>query len=237
MSSPNHWVRLSAVAFFAIAAANVDAGNHLFILSGQSNMQGLRPAESFTPAVEKAFGKDNVIVVFDALGGQPIRRWYKNWKPANGDGPAATGDLYDRLMKKVGAATKGKEIDSVTFVWMQGERDAREKHGDVYGASLKGLVKQVQTDLKRDSIHVVIGRLSDFDLQNKTYAHWTKIRKVQTEVADSLPSGAWVDTDDLNDGKNRKGKEISNDLHMSGEGYTILGQRFADAAIKLINKK
>jgi arylsulfatase A-like enzyme len=40
---------------------------HLFILSGQSNMAGLNPEISFTPAVETAFGKDNVIVVKDDL--------------------------------------------------------------------------------------------------------------------------------------------------------------------------
>ena len=45
---------------------------HLFILSGQSNMQGHRPDEAFTPTVEKALGKDKVIVVQDALGGQPL---------------------------------------------------------------------------------------------------------------------------------------------------------------------
>ena len=56
-----------------------DDAKHLFILSGQSNMAGLRPEESFTPAVEAAFGKDHVIVVKDAQGGQPIRRWYKKW--------------------------------------------------------------------------------------------------------------------------------------------------------------
>ena len=46
-------------------------GKHLFILSGQSNMAGLRPQESFTPAVVAAFGKSEVIVVKDAHGGQP----------------------------------------------------------------------------------------------------------------------------------------------------------------------
>ena len=53
---------------------------HLFILSGQSNMQGHRPDEAFTPAVEKALGKSKVIIVQDALGGQPIHRWWKEWK-------------------------------------------------------------------------------------------------------------------------------------------------------------
>ena len=35
-------------------------GKHLFILSGQSNMLGLKPEESFTPTIEAQFGKENV---------------------------------------------------------------------------------------------------------------------------------------------------------------------------------
>ncbi len=211
-----------------------DEGKHLFILSGQSNMAGLRPNESFTPAVEKAFGKENVIVVFDAQGGQPIRRWHKKWKPAKGNEPKATGDLYDRLMKKVGKATDGKKLASVTLIWMQGERDAREKHGDVYADSLHGLRKQVADDLKQKEINFVIGRLSDFDLDNKRYKHWTKLREVQVEYAKKHQRTEWVNTDDLNDGKNRRGKEIKNDLHYSAKGYKVLGDRFAEKAIGLI---
>lgn len=210
---------------------------HLFILSGQSNMAGLDPKISFTPTVETAFGKDNVIVVKDAQGGQPIRRWYKKWKPAKGDEPKATGDLYDRLMTKVNVTIEGKNIQTVTFVWMQGERDAREKHGQVYAASFKGLLDQLRQDLGRKDINFVIGRISDFDMGNKRYPHWTKVRKAQVAVAQADPRGEWVDTDDLNDGKNRKGKQISNDLHYSVQGYKTLGKRFADKAIALINKK
>ena len=80
---------------------------------------------------ENEFGKENVIVIKDAMGGQPIRRWYKNWVPAAGGDPnPKNGDLYDRLMKKVLPAIEGQKLKSITFVWMQGERDAREKHGE-----------------------------------------------------------------------------------------------------------
>lgn len=41
-------------------------------------MAGLDPDISFTPAISQKFGAENVIVVKDALGGQPIRRWYKD---------------------------------------------------------------------------------------------------------------------------------------------------------------
>lgn len=225
------------VALVSVSPADAaENGKHLFILSGQSNMAGLDPKSSFTPTVETALGKDNVIVVKDAMGGQPIRRWYKKWKPSKGDEPKATGDLYDRLMTKVNAAIKGKNITSVTFVWMQGERDAKEMHGNVYAASLKGLVKQLVNDLKRDDINIVIGRLSDFDNENKIYQHWTKVREAQVKVAEESKHGAWVDTDDLNDGINKKGKEIKNDLHYSVDGYEMLGKRFAEKAIALIKK-
>lgn len=217
-------------------------GKHLFILSGQSNMQGLRPQESFIPAVESEFGKENVIVVFDALGGQPIRRWYKGWKPAvvdttipKRDRPTGTGDLYDRFMVQVYDTISNEEISSVTFVWMQGERDANEKHGEVYEESLTGLYYQLCEDLDRNDINFVIGRISDFDMNNERYPHWTMVRDIQVKVAESNPRFVWVETDDCNDGVNRKGKEIENDLHMSEKGYVTMGSRFAEESIKLIN--
>lgn len=210
---------------------------HLFILSGQSNMQGLRLEESFTPTIESAFGPENIIIVKDALGGQPIRRWYKKWKPATGDLPKDQPDLYDSLMNKVFAAIEGEEIESITFIWMQGERDAREKLGEVYEKSLKGLYKQLQKDLNDKKINFIIGRLSDFDMTNSRYPHWTMIREIQEKVGRSKQHFAWIDTDDLNDGLNRKGKTISNDLHMSAEGYIEMGKRFAEASIRLIERK
>ncbi|BCX47852.1 hypothetical protein HAHE_17600 [Haloferula helveola] len=220
-------------AFFVLPAA---AERHLFILSGQSNMAGLKPEISFTPTVEEAFGKENVVVIKDAQGGQPIRRWFKAWKPAEGEGPEATGDLYDRMMTKVTAATKDQKFDTVTFVWMQGERDAKESHGSVYSASMRGLIDQLGKDLKRDDIHFVIGRLSDFDMDNKRYPHWTMVRDAQVAVAEADPKGAWVDTDDLNDKPVKEGEGTRDDLHYSGEGYKTLGKRFADSAIGLIRK-
>jgi hypothetical protein len=224
---------LLLVSTHAFAA---DPGKHLFILSGQSNMQGHRPDEAFTPAVEAALGKANVIVVQDALGGQPIQRWYKAWKSPSGETPQKTGDLYDRLMGKVKAAAQDQELKSVTFIWMQGERDAKMKWGPVYEVSLRGLHEQLSRDLGRTDVNFVIGRLSDFDMDNKRYPHWTMIRDIQVKVGESSLTHCWVNTDDLNDGLNRKGKPIQNDLHYSGEGYKTLGKRFAESSLKLIQQ-
>ena len=73
-------------------------------------------------------------------------------------------------------------------------------------------------------------------MANKRYLHWTMVRKAQVNVAESNPRFAWVNTDDLNDGLNRGGKEIKKDLHYSAEGYKTLGKRFAESALKLIKQ-
>ena len=197
-------------------------------------MDGLMPEESFIPAVEEEFGKENVIVMKNAHDGQPIRRWFNDWKDPLGKGIVAQPDLYDTLRSKVDAAIMGQKIQSITFIWMQGERDAREGLSEEYERSLLGLHEQLRADLGFPEINFVIGRLSDFDLENAKYPHWTKIRDIQVKVAESSPLFAWVNTDDLNDGLNRKGDSIQNDLHLSADGYRILGERFADSAIGLI---
>ena len=219
-----------AATLVSLGSARAGDGKNLFILSGQSNMAGLKPEISFTPTVEGALGKEHVIVVKDAQSGCPIRRWYKKWEPAKDvpvKGRGTNGDLYDRLMAKVREAVKGQEIKTVTFVWMQGERDAREKQGEVYATSLRGLFDQLKADLKRDDIHFVIGRISDFDMDDSGYPHWTKVREAQVKVAESDPNVAWIDTDDLN------GK--GNGLHY-GAGYAELGKRFAEKAIAMIRQ-
>ena len=207
---------------------------HLFILSGQSNMEGLDPNISFTPTVQAKFGADSVVVVKDAQGGMPIQRWYKNWVSSSGEKPKSTGDLYNRLMRKVNPELDGQEFDTVTFVWMQGESDARKEEGDVYAASLRGLLEQLSKDIGRDDVNVVIGRISDYDMNNEDMKDWTRIREAQVEFAEAQPRTVWINTDDLNDGFSKQGKPIKNDLHYSVEGYKELGKRFAESAIRLI---
>ena len=239
MSFPKTLLLIGLLATTSEVVAQETVANqpaHLFILSGQSNMAGLDPNASFTPTVAKEFGEENVIVVKDAKGGEPIHRWYKDWQMEGVEAPRTRGALYDRLMKKVRAAIDHRKLASVTFVWMQGERDAREKFGPVYAESLKGLLNQLSADLSRNDINCVIGRLSDFDMANKRYPHWTMVRDAQVEFAKRTPRCIWVDTDDLNDGMNRRGKPIKDDLHYSAKGYESLGRRFAHKAIDLIQE-
>lgn len=128
------------------AVYSAEHGKHLFLLSGQSNMVGLKHEASFTPVVTKAFGKDRVLVVKDAHGGQSIRSWCKNNHefppPTTGRVPKVRGELYDRLIQKVKTTTEGQTLQTVTFVWMQRESDL---NNTAYGAYLKELLEQRAT--------------------------------------------------------------------------------------------
>jgi hypothetical protein len=235
-SSPmNALSRLAALALALLGAAPAAAGAHLFILSGQSNMERLSVTRHFTPRLESRFGKDAVLVVKDALSGQPIQRWHQGWTPPSGPAPETTGDLYDRLLNQVRERTAGRDFDTVTFLWMQGERDARLGLGAGYEASLRAVIAQLKHDLGREDLNLVIGRLSDFDLENAKYPHWTIVREAHMRIAESSPRAEWVDTDDLNDLPGPDGGRV-NDLHYSRAGYAEFGARLAAAAIRLIEK-
>ncbi len=171
----DEWAMKSLIAICSLCLfcclASAGEGKHLFILSGQSNMAGLLPEESFIPAVEKKFGKENVIVVKSAMGGQPIRRWDKSWKITGKQNPKQIGDLYDVLMKAVEPQIKDEKLASVTYLWMQGERDAKEQLGELYHASFLRMLAQLKADLNLEELNFVIGRLSDFDMNSSAVPH------------------------------------------------------------------
>ena len=228
-------VIISLIAGFGLLKAEA-SGKHLFILSGQSNRARFKPALWFTPGISKEFGTDNVIVSFHAQGGQPISKWYKKWKSTKGDTDPNPGKIYDDLIGATKAKIDGEKIRTVTFIWMQGEADAKAKNSEVYLASLNGLKKQLEEDLQRTDINFVIGRLSDSgffrrrDKKRVENPDWNRIRDAQEAFANSIERAVWIDTDDLNGDKN--------ELHLiKPSGYETLGKRYVDAALKLIEGK
>ena len=213
-----------------------ESGKHLFILSGQSNMARFKPALWFTPGISKALGADNVIVSFHAQGGQPISKWYKEWKSGKGETDPDAGKIYDAMMEATQSKIDGEKIRTVTFIWMQGEADSKAQNSDVYLASLNGLKKQLEQDLKRTDLNFIIGRLSDSgffrrrDKKRVENLHWEEIRKAQQSFADASQRAVWIDTDDLNGEKNA--------LHLTKpEGYETLGKRYLKAAVELVKAK
>ena len=221
-----------AAGVLTMTACKDGPKTRVFLLSGQSNMRQLKPAKDLEPLLHKAFPKDNLLFVKLAVGGQPVRRWVKDWEGPPGkellptEGPHY-GDLYDKLLSKARAAAKKRDIslehaDSVTLLWAQGEYDANKELSSVYEKSLHTLFGNLRRDVKHPRLGVVIARNSDY---GDGKPHWKRVREIQESVAASDPLIEFFDTDDLN------GK--TNDIHMTKKGYRTMGERFAKAAEKV----
>ena len=243
------------------------SGRHLFILSGQSNMQRLKVARSFTPQVANALGGDDaVLVVKEAWGGQPIRRWCHNWQSAPGisvperESRRCSGDLYDRLLQTVLTAISRAEplsaVVSVTLVWMQGEEDAQPHLAPVYDKNFRSMLQRLKQDLQlagqgdavSKGLKLVLGELNDYGLGLTIEPHWRLIQAHQQALVSEL-SGRLADylTEDQGDVAIKdqyssaailvvcRDLPLHEDgLHFTAEGYHLLGQRFAQAAVKML---
>lgn len=227
-------------ALLTLSASAQDKPVHLFILSGQSNMAGMKPENGFLPEAKKLLPEGEVVHLKVARGGQPIRFWIPEWNAISSaagiDVPNDKIPYYEQIMAQYQALEKKHgTFASISFCWMQGERDAKSNLESVYEASLKQLIANLRRDLKRPDLNVVIGRISDHTPAPDYVAGWDSVRKIHVKVATDDPHGAWVDTDDLNN-KEKAGKP-TNDLHYTSEGYTLFGQRLARQAVRLIEGK
>jgi hypothetical protein len=226
------WRALTVLLSFFLSSAGSAGDSHLFILSGQSNMAGLKPENAFLPELKKLLPGSDIEHVKFAKGGQPIRKWVKNFDeiaaksklPAKKD----SGAFYDQTLKAVRAKIGTKAPKTMTFLWMQGERDAKENLSAAYEESMQTLIANLRKDLDAPEMNFVIGRLSDFS----TSAQWEAVRAAQVKVAQDDPRGSWVDTDDTNN--KMKNNKPHNDLHYTKEGYDLFGQRLARQAVLLI---
>lgn len=234
----------ATLALGSIAVAQDDKkAVHLFILSGQSNMAGMNPKAGFEPEANELFADGEVVYMKIARGGQPIRLWVEEWNDIakeNGIDPdkARTKDknkgtvYYQPILEQAAKLLEQHPNPaSVTFCWMQGERDAKENLSAAYAPAMKKLIENLRRDLKQPEMYFVIGRLCDFSDSEE----WEAVRKAQVDVANADPRGAWVDCDDLNN-KEKNGK-MTDDLHYTKEGYELLGRRYARQAKAMIDGK
>lgn len=223
---------LTVLLVFLFSSVGYAGDTHLFILSGQSNMAGLKPEKAFLPELKKLLPDSDIQHVKFAKGGQPIRKWVKTFDeiaaksklPAKND----PGAFYDQTLKVARAKIATKAPKTITFLWMQGERDAKENLSAAYEESMKTLIANLRKDLDAPKMNFVIGRLSDFS----TSEHWEAVRAAQVKVAKDDSRGSWVDTDDTNN--KMKNDKPHNDLHYTKEGYDLFGQRLARQAVLLI---
>lgn len=223
----------------AATTANAAEPNHLFILSGQSNMERWDPDKKFVPTLKKELKKQDFWIVKVAHGGKAIHNWVDDYDAIAREAgvnkiPKTHGAPYfDEILKKVreGEKEHGKPT-TVTLVWAQGEADARRGQAAAYRPAFVSLVGRLQRELAVDHVNVVVSRLSDWEPSAEAAQEgWATVRRVHWTYGTKEPHAAWVDADDLNNlGSKKKPVE---DIHYSKKGYKILAQRLARQAAAL----
>ena len=124
-------------------------------------------------------------------------------------------------MQSVDAAVAGQEISSVTFVWMQGEKDAQNGNTH-YADDLRMLLDKVAAEYECP-FFAVIGRITNW---KDGESSWYRIRADQELVA-AERGHALVDTDRLNG--------FLEGVHFFGN-YDRLGEMFANDAVAQITQ-
>jgi hypothetical protein len=224
------------VMLFA-AQANA-AESHLFILSGQSNMGPKQAASGFENAIQLRFPDDEITVVHGAKGGMPISTW--------GEGGFMWGpNTFRRALTNTFEENAGRNYDTVTFVWMQGEADTKtDEQTEAYEAKLVDLYDRVKKYAGVTEMYWVISRLNDANVPGgeadlkEVYQldNWETIREIQVETANARDYAAWVDWDDLNGPLNtiHLAAADGSSTRQDSERYPELAERWAKAAADLI---
>jgi lysophospholipase L1-like esterase len=221
----------------------------VFVLAGQSNMQGLGRTYELPGPLRLA---DPKVLIFDnnARTWKPYQPHPKGFGPElmfgremakamgkpigmikySGSGsdlfmtwnPAGPKEnLYYKLVALVQQAKKTRPIRIMGMCWMQGERDSRgERLAVKYAENLDRLVTRSRADFGAEAMPFVLGRVNP----PESYGAREIVRKAQAAIA--LPGTAWIDCDAL--------PMHPDKLHYNTAGQLKLGRLFAEKMCALL---
>ena len=222
----------------------------VFVCAGQSNMVGKRSQARRLPDALR--GEAQGILVFDAKSRkwtpmQPPRRGFgpevsfahamyeeldepvgiikcsrggtslaADWNPAT------PGPLYTRLKETVKAAQGTRSIEIVGMLWMQGEKDSKNREfAPQYAELLPRLTADLRQCFANEEMPFVAGRVNP---PEEKFPYVEAVRKAQEQCA--ADSYVWVNCDGLT--------KQGDDLHYDTKGQVELGLLFAGAMQRLM---
>jgi alpha-N-acetylglucosaminidase len=216
---------------------------HVFLLMGQSNMTGGRPAyESlphlfFIPQQEKEWVPVQKGKMRGYALGVEFAKAYMKKHPGVTVGliPAAKGgasigalhkgsEYYAIAMEKAAIARKTGVIKGV--LWHQGESDTVFPHlANGYAEKLQTLVRDLRADLKDDKLPFVVGNLGEFygtgKYHIKNVSSIKIVRKALRDLTITLPHTGFAES---------TGCEHRGDfVHFAAKAFATLGQNYTAA--------
>lgn len=197
---------------------------------------------SFAQRLKELLPTDKIALVKYSKGGTSIDTaasssgtWDPNFDAGNGV------NQYDHFLATLRNAWAGGDIDGdglndtlipAGIVWMQGESDAQSQAVAIrYERHLTQLMELMRAAMRVDDLPVVIGRISDSgqDADGLVWDYGAEVRRAQEEFSRNDEKAVLVTaTDEYG---------YSDRWHYDSSGYVDLGEKFAEAYIRILGGK
>lgn len=185
---------------------------HIFIW--QNRWEGAKDSVEAQPGPGLSFAKElvrlfpNMVIglIPCARPSTSISEWLKN---------SSQDDLYNNCLKKV---NQNLRIGTVSGVLVyQGESDAQKNYEEaaVWGNRFGMLINDLRSDLHDPNLPVIFAQL-DKTTSPSLYPNFEVIKQQQSLI--NQVAVKMITTDDL---------DLRDEIHLTDEGYQILGKRFA----------
>jgi hypothetical protein len=200
------------------------------------------PEIAFGHEMAKSWPDETIGIIKFSIGGTSLLAWKPDWSKEDADrvGQGRHGSLYKKLMEKVEQASKGRDIEIVGFLWLQGGGDM--KNVDVakeYLDNLKSLVAAVRRATAESDLPFIYGTvrnsdagflvpddLSDFEPQvmegRYPAAQW--VLKAQFDAQKAIPNSKMVILRDI--------ERHPQNVHYNTAGQLRVGKLFAEAFLE-----
>lgn len=154
-----------------------------------------------------------------AVGGSAIQQWL-------GDSTFRGVQLMHNFEEKVELAQQSGDIKGI--LWHQGESDATDELIPLYPAQLTKLLSIFRTYTGDTDLPVLMGELGPYSIPKEKQQRWNSINEAIHEFAASDPKIGVVSTHDL--------KHKGDRVHFDSESQRILGKRFAEKYLEIIEQ-
>lgn len=194
---------------------------HSTVIEGDAQSR-LGPGYSFARKVTELTGKP-IGIVSNARGATAISWWQKGYTGNN------DYDLYEEAVARTRLALESNPgAKLVGIIWHQGEGDNSPGSAANYLSRLYKLVEDLRTDLKAPDATLIIGEVGTWSGRGQ------HVNPVIQKVAERIPNAHWVSSAGLVPLPLRDGSPNLADPHFNTLSQRILGQRFADKALREI---
>lgn len=176
------------------------------------DMQQMSLCYSFSKKMREAYPERPILLVCNARGGTSITQWMND----------SEEEYYKEAVDRCTEALKYGSLKGI--LWHQGCSDSK-KLVDEYMSYLKDLVKGLRKDLKAQDAPFVAGELPYWRTSSEDF------NMMINEISEKIPYTSCVSAEGLGM------RNDEDDPHFSRDALITLGERYADALIKLISKE